>query len=134
MEKVRNQCIMTNDEIIDRPVRDAVRTTDTIESDNSCLHEKSIENYNFTDKEARSAFPNVLSAASLKCSFGLSTNGKSEFQINALVLDDSCPRCSEPEDWNCMLQCGCAESKRNECLIGVRKKLGKADKTNVDQM
>ena len=64
------------------PVREVVRTIDAMESENSYLFEKSAENFKFTDKEVRNGFPNGLSAASLKHSFGLNADGKRECQIN----------------------------------------------------
>ena len=42
MEKVRNQCTTTNDEIMDRPVREAVRMMDIMENENGSLCEKSV--------------------------------------------------------------------------------------------
>ena len=50
MEKVGNQCIMINDEMIDRHAREAVRTIDAMESENSYLFEKSAENHKLIDK------------------------------------------------------------------------------------
>ena len=44
VEKFGNQCTMTNEEMIDRPVREVVRTIDAMESENSCLFEKIAEN------------------------------------------------------------------------------------------
>ena len=82
MEKVGNQCMMVNDEIMDIPVREKVGTIDAIESENGYLCEKSVENYELLDKEARNAFPNGLSTAVLKCSSGLSMHEKRECQIN----------------------------------------------------
>ena len=61
-------------------------------------------------------------------------HGKRERQINESVEDDSCPRCSELEDWNHMIQCGCMERKRNKCLGMLRKKLEKSDSKNADQV
>ena len=98
---------MTNDKMIDRPMRESVRTIDAIESKNSGLFKKSAENQNFIDKEARNAFPNGLSAEALKCSFGLSMHEKRECQVNELAVDESYPRCSKPEDWNNVVQCSC---------------------------
>ena len=43
MEKVGKQCIITNDGMIDRPVRDAARIIDAMESENSFLFEKNPE-------------------------------------------------------------------------------------------
>ena len=65
-----------NDEMVDVPMREAVRITDAMESENSCLFEKRTENWNFIDKEARNAFPNGLSVVALKCSFVLNTHWK----------------------------------------------------------
>ena len=134
MEKARNQCMTVNDEIMCRPIREALRTMNAIESEHGYFCEKSVENYELLDKETRNVFPNGLSATSLKCSSGLNARGKREFQINESVEDDSCPRCVEPEDWNHAVQCGCMESKTNECLGRLRKKLEKADSKNVDQV
>ena len=68
--------MMTNDEIMDIPMREAVRMMDSMESENGCVCEKSVENYNSIEKEARNVFPNGLSAVALKCAFGLSMCGK----------------------------------------------------------
>ena len=59
---------------------------------------------------------------------------KRECRLNQLVLDDSCTRCSDPEDWNYVIQCSRVERKRNEWLSRLRRKLEKVDKTNADQM
>ena len=117
---------MTNDEIIERPVRESVRRIDAMESENVRLHEKSVENHNFIDKEERSVFPSGLSVASLKYSFRLNVHGKGEYQINEVVVDNYFPRCSDLEHWNHVTQCGYIESKRNKCLRRIRKKLDKA--------
>ena len=90
----------TNDKIMDRPVREGVRIMDAMESENGYLCENSVENYELTEKEAINVFPNRLSAVALKCSSGLITHRKREFQTNELLEDDSCPRCSQPKDWN----------------------------------
>ena len=70
-EKIGNKCMMLNDEILDRPMKEAVRKMDAMESENGCLSEKSGKKYNVEDTEARNAFANGLSAAALKCSTGL---------------------------------------------------------------
>ena len=57
MEKVGKQCIITNGKMIDRPVRETVRMVDAMESEKNYLFEKSAENCNFIDKEARNVFP-----------------------------------------------------------------------------
>ena len=44
--------------------------------------------------------------------------------------DNSFPRWSELEDWNHVVLCGCTESKRNEYLGRLRKKIDKADSKN----
>ena len=76
IEKVRNQCVIVNNEIMDRPVREAVRIIDAIESENGCLCEKSVDNYESLDKEAKNVFPNGLSEAALKFSSGICMHGK----------------------------------------------------------
>ena len=78
MEKFGNQCIIMNGEMIDRPVREKVRTIDAMEIEKKHLFEKSSENCNFIDKEARNLFPNGLLAAALKFSFLLNMHGKRE--------------------------------------------------------
>ena len=134
VEKLRNHGTTTNDEIMDRPVREEARTMDAIESENGYSCEKSVENYELKYKEARNVFPNGLSAAVLKCSTGLNMHEKMECQINELVKDDSCPRCSELEHYNHVIQCGCVESKRNECLGKLREKLDKEESKNACQL
>ena len=59
-------------------MREAIRIMDAIESENGYLCEKSAENYELLDKEARNVFPNGLPAATLKCSSGLNMHGKRE--------------------------------------------------------
>ena len=66
----------TNDEIIDRPVRKTVRAMYAMESENGCSCEKSFENYELMDKEARKVFLNGPSAVALKCSSVSNTHGK----------------------------------------------------------
>ena len=127
MEKVGNQCMTMNDGIMDMLLREAVRMMDAMESENGYLCENSVENYELIEKEARNKFPNGLSATVLKFSSGLNMHGKGECQIKESVEDDSCPRCIEPEDWNHVIQCSCIESKRNECLGRLIKKLNKAN-------
>ena len=75
MDKVGNRRAILNDEILVRPVREAVRIMDSAESENCYLCEKSGENHNFIDTEARNEFANALSVAALKCSTGLNMHG-----------------------------------------------------------
>ena len=82
MDKVGNQGTMLMDKILDRPAREAVRKMDTMENENGCFCEKSGENHNFIDIEARNVFKNGLSAAELKFSTSLSMHGQREFQMN----------------------------------------------------
>ena len=103
--KVGKQHTIINNEMIDRPVREEVWIIDSMESENSCLFERNGENHNFSCKEARNVFANGLSAAALKWSTGLSMHGKREWPVNQLMVDDSCPRCSDPEHWNHVMQC-----------------------------
>ena len=64
--KVGNQCMIVKDKTMDRPVRKEVRKMDAIERENGYLSEKSGENYEALDKEARIFFPNGLSSDALK--------------------------------------------------------------------
>ena len=65
MVKFGKCCISTNDGVIDRPVREAMRTINEIESEKNYLLEKILEHYDLIDKEARNAFSNGLIAAVL---------------------------------------------------------------------
>ena len=116
--------MMFNDQDLDRPAREDVTTMDAMESENGCLSEKSGENYNFKDTEARNALTNGFSAAVLKYSTSLNMNTKRECQTKESMQDDSCPRCSKPGDWNHVIQFGCIERNRNE-LGRLRNKLEK---------
>ena len=78
-------------------------------------------------------FANGLSAAALKCSTGSNVHEERECQMSKSMEDNSCPRCSEPEDWNHATQCGCVERRGNECLGRSRKKLERVESKNVDQ-
>ena len=49
---------------------------DAVESENGHLREKSVENYESLEKEARNVFPNGLPASTLKCSSSLNMHGK----------------------------------------------------------
>ena len=59
-------CIRPNDGMIDRPVREAVRTIDAIESEDNYFFERHPEYCNLIYKEARNVFSNRFSAAALK--------------------------------------------------------------------
>ena len=67
MVKFRKCCIGTNYGMIDRPVREASRMTDAIESDNTYLLDFFPGHYDQIDKEARNVFSNGLIAAAIKC-------------------------------------------------------------------
>ena len=56
MVKFGKFCISTNDGVIDRPVREVVRTIHEIESEKNYFLEKILEHCDLIDKEARNAF------------------------------------------------------------------------------
>ena len=89
--------------------------------------------HNFIEKETRNVFSNVLSATALKYSIGFNIHGKRDCKINQFVVEETCPICSEIEDWNHVIKCSCVESKRNEYLSKIRRKLEKVDDTSEDQ-
>ena len=59
-------------------------------------------------------------------------HGTRDCVINKNVIDSSCPRCSETEDWDHVVKCRCAEEKRDECLNKLRTKLMKSDDKKED--
>ena len=81
-------CINTNDGVIDRPMREAVRIIDTIETENNYFLEKCPEHHDLTDKEATNVFSNGLKAATLKCSLAFNIFGTRDCAINDHVVVD----------------------------------------------
>ena len=59
-------------------------------------------------------------------------HGARDCAINRNVMDLSCPRCSQPEDWDQVVKCRCAEGKRDENLSKLKTKLTKSDDENKD--
>ena len=49
------------------------------------------------------------------------------------MVDTSCPRHSELEDWNHVIKCICVEDRRNDNLRKIISKLEKSDETNAEQ-
>ena len=59
-------------------------------------------------------------------------NGTRNCPINRNVMDSSCPRCNETEDWNHVMKCIHAEGQRDEYLTKLKNKIIKVDEKNED--
>ena len=64
-----------------------------------------------------------LSASALKCYYGCNHYGKRDKIINAGTTNSECPRCSEVETWEHVVQCRKTVSMRAEFTLALHEDL-----------
>ena len=115
-----------------RPVREAVRIIDAMTSESHYSLNKCPHQHELIERESRNVISQGLIAAALKCASGFNMHGMRDCTINKNVIDSSCLRHSEIEDWDHVVKCRCAEGKTHAFLNKARKALEKADDASED--
>ena len=77
-----NVYVVVNDRVMDRLVREAVRTIDAMHSEQNYLFDKNPQHHYLIESEARNVFSQGHAAAALKCASGFNMNGMMDCAIN----------------------------------------------------
>jgi len=118
--------LITNDGVINRSIKEAVRIIDAKEREYNYAKEKLGYKVSFVDVWAREAFRSkAVTTSMIKCASGFNHYGLRNELINNKMIGSECPRCSEPETWDHVILCHCTKGLRKQFIVDLLKELFK---------
>ena len=98
--------LMKGNQLASMPIKELIRTIDAEEEENECVASKFKELKHLVDVKARRHLTKIpMTASALKCYYGCNQYGVREKLIKAGTTNSECPRCSDEETWEHVVQC-----------------------------
>ena len=123
---------MKGNQLASMPIKELIRTIDTEEEENEYVACKLKELKHLVDVKARQNLTKMqMTESALKCYYGCNPYGVRHKLINAGTTNSECPRCSEEETWEHVVQCKKTVSMRAEFILNLHADLKKVQIEDV---
>lgn len=118
--------------IVTNSVKEAIRIADADESFREHINKKHKHRADFIDAKTRGIFSNKKATASIiKYSHVYNNCGTRDAVINKNLKGSECPRCSEPETWEHVVQCKETKNYRKDFVKELAIKMLKEIRNEV---
>ena len=87
------------------------------------VKERVKEGWEWIDLEARNCFNSGVGAGTLKCVYGYNHHGERNSKINKGLVQTTCPRCGDKEDWEHIILCQSISNLKDQYVSELNAKL-----------
>jgi len=130
-------CIKQDGKIQSRAIQEMIRIIDAKEKEDEYAQKKYQHKYDFIDMDARNAFKaGEVSTSILKFTHGYNHYGVRNAMVNSNMIEETCPRCEEPETWDHVIKCSSTIYMRRKFIreLVVELVQKKPDEVHVEEI